>query len=276
MPTLPFDLLLESDPFHVATYPPGATYGPRQMHNWEFVWMLEGDASYTRDGESVAAPEGSIVLCRPGAQDAFRWDPARRTRHAYFHFELTGDSPPEWPPQAAWPVVRLPASGDTGHTLIALFRQLLSHGHHGDSLQIRLTALTLLATFVRAGAPDTRAEPPLPEAVSLIQTYIIQRLDQDPTTPISLTEMAAAACISPQYLCRLFRAATGRTPAETVILQRLERARTLLLRSNYTVAEIAELSGFASPFHFSRRFKDIYGLSPRGLRQSTAPTGAVD
>jgi transcriptional regulator GlxA family with amidase domain len=52
-----------------------------------------------------------------------------------------------------------------------------------------------------------------------------------------------------------------------VRLARLDRAATLLVRSNFSVQEIAELCGFASAFHFSRRFKEAYGQSPRELRQ---------
>ena len=59
----------------------------------------------------------------------------------------------------------------------------------------------------------------------------------------------------------------GRSPAETVRLARLDRAAILLARSNYTVGEVAALYGFASPFHFSRAFKDAYGLPPTEVRR---------
>ena len=80
----------------VATYPPGATFGPRRMRDYEFVWLLAGDAEYRRGSTRVAAPQGSLVLCRPGATDAFRWDAARRTAHGFFHFQIAS-FPPHWP-----------------------------------------------------------------------------------------------------------------------------------------------------------------------------------
>ena len=61
---------------------------------------------------------------------------------------------------------------------------------------------------------------------------------------------------------------------ETVRLARLDRAATLLARSNYSIGEIAAMCGFASPFHFSRRFKESYGEPPRALRDRVR-AGAV-
>jgi transcriptional regulator GlxA family with amidase domain len=47
---------------------------------------------------------------------------------------------------------------------------------------------------------------------------------------------------------------------------RLDRAATLLAHSNYTIAQVAEMCGFANPFHFSRRFKEAFGQSPSEVR----------
>jgi transcriptional regulator GlxA family with amidase domain len=44
----------------------------------------------------------------------------------------------------------------------------------------------------------------------------------------------------------------------------------LLARSNYSVNQIAALCGFASPFHFSRRFTEAYGPAPTAVRAAVA------
>jgi AraC-like DNA-binding protein len=91
-------------------------------------------------------------------------------------------------------------------------------------------------------------------------------LDENSAAEITLSELARAAFVSPEHLCRLFQSATGRSPMQTVRLARLDRALILLARSNYSVAQIAHLNGFASPFHFSRKFKDAFGCAPQQLR----------
>jgi AraC family transcriptional regulator len=268
--TLPFNLVLEY-PFAIATYPAGATYGPRHLRNWEFVWLIEGDAQYRRGDETVDAPEGSIVLCRPGAVDFFRWDPARRTRHAYFHFDLTGTFPSDWPAPDTWPYVRCPSQD--GDLLRVPFTYLLAAKDGGlPPLQTQLLALSLLTAFVSGhyepGATNDTVERALPDAVTRALAHLSRRLDAEPDAKITLAEMAAAGCVTPEYLCRLFSAATGRSPMQTVRLARLDRAASLLARTNYGIGEIATLCGFESPFHFSRAFKTAYGRSPRDLRRA--------
>lgn len=251
----------------VATYPPGATFGPRRLRDYEFVWIIDGEVEYGCDGATFAAPPGAIVLCRAGTTDFFRFDPAQRTRHAYFHFNLLS-WPRDWSAPEAWPYVRLTAEGDL---LRALFGHLLTWAGKGDPLQRELTVLQLLAAFV-SGEIATGAVPPdpLPPAVERAQSYIHERLDAAPDAPIALGDLALAAGVNREHLCRLFAAATGHSPMATVRLARLDRAAVLLARSNYRIGEVASMCGFASPFHFSRRFKDAFGHSPRDLRRRVA------
>lgn len=251
--------------FGVATYPPGATFGPRKMSDFEFVWVIEGDVEYHRGGCRVEAPPGAVVLCRPGAVDFFRWDPHLRTRHGFFHFNVL-TTPRDWPPRERWPLVRLPTEGDI---LRPLFRHLLTWAGCGDAFQCRLTMAMLMTAFL--SGETTMGDVPqasLPEPVERVCAYIYDHLEEAPAAVMDLAELADIACVTPEHLCRLFTAATGHSPMETVRLARLDRAAMLLARSNYAVSEIAALHGFASPFHFSRRFREAFGQSPRELRKA--------
>lgn len=262
----------------VATYLPGATFGPRSMRDYEFVWMVEGDATYRWNAEEFAAPEGSIVLCRPGGEDFFTWDRTRRTRHAYFHFDLRG-IPADWPAIATWPFVRRPREGDI---LRPAFGYMLTWSGRGSEALVRLTALQMVAAFVleqfdSGGIPRGS----LPEPVAGALQFIRRTLDRDMSAGISLGDLAGAAGVSEEHLCRLFRASVGHSPSETVRMARLDRAMILLARSNYSIGEVATMCGFASQFHFSRRFGDAFGMPPRTMRKRleqgrTPPTLLVD
>jgi AraC family transcriptional regulator len=249
----------------IAIYPPGATFGPRPMIDWEFVWMLEGDAEYSWNDTTVAAPEGSIVLCRPGGVDAFRWDPNRRTRHAFFHFDVL-HWPASWPPAQNWPFVRMPGADDI---MPVLFRHILAlyGGDYHLQLQVAMTHFMLAFWSGETSFPETPGDAP-PDPVSRALEFIHGRLETEPAQSITLPEIAQAACVSAEHLCRVMKNATGYSPLETVRLARLDRAATLLARSNFSVGEIANLCGFASAFHFSRRFKEAFELSPREVRRA--------
>ena len=247
--------------YGVASYPPGASFGPRVMQDWEFVWLIQGSAEYRWGEQVAAAPEGAVVLCRPGASDSFQWDRKHRTRHAFFHFQMA--SPPEgW---QEWPLVRAPVDDDL---LLSLFRSLLTWLEAGDPEQCLAAVSTMVAAF-RTGQRTTRPLPPesWPPAVEIACAAIFSRLSADPAQSISLGELAGIACVTPEYLCRLFKSTLHTSPSETVRLVRLDRAATLLTRSNYAVGEIAALCGFANPFHFSRAFRAAYGLPPTEFRR---------
>lgn len=255
----------------VATYPAGATFGPRATRDFEFVWVIEGNVEYRRDGMIVPAPPGSVLLCKPGGTDFFKWDENRRTRHGYFHFKILS-LPDNWPPMEEWPLIQPPVEGDI---LRPLFRHLLTLADRGDPQLLDVTMAHMLASFVTGEiAGGDVPQEALPEAVERALTYLHDSLEEDPSTSIHLADLAGAACVSPEHLCRLFKSSTGRSPVETVRLARLDRAAVLLARSNYSVAEISTVCGFSSPFHFSRRFKEAFGQSPRDLRKSLA-TGAI-
>jgi AraC-like DNA-binding protein len=259
-------LILETG-FFVANYPAGATFGPRHLRDWEFVWVIEGDAQYRWNDVTADAPEGSVVLCRPDAIDFFRWDPRRRTRHAFFHFRIGGTLPGGWPPPEAWALVR---DGRVSEDLLhPLFRHLLAWNGRADPAQTRFITLGLLSAFVTGQTQATDIpRDAQPDPVARVTAYIARRMDENPSVKISLGELAGVACVTPEHLCRVFKAATGRSPVETVRLARLDRALTLLARTNYSVAEVAALCGFENPFHFSRRFTAIYGQSPRAVRRA--------
>jgi AraC-like DNA-binding protein len=213
----------------------------------------------------VAAPEGSLVLCRPGAVDAFRWDMSQRTQHAFFHFQVQ-QFPEYWPDPDKWPLVRMPESDDI---IVTLFRYIMTRAGRLEPTAGLLALELMLETFV-SGESRVAAIPqtPLPEAVERAHRYLLSKLEREPRAPIPLGELARAAYVSPEHLCRLFKDSTGYSPLETVRLARLDRAATLLARTNYSVAEIASMTGFASPFHFSRKFKEAFGQAPRELRQA--------
>lgn len=256
--------------FGVATYPAGATFGPRALHDYEFVWLLEGESHYQRNDEVFDVWPGSILLCRPGVTDYFRWNEHRRTRHAYFHFEIA-QLPTHWPLQDSWPLLRLnEGGGDAGDDILRpLFRYLLTWLGRGDDSLCRSTVANLLTAFV-LGQVSMRDVPPeaLSDPVAHALKFIRDRLEVDAAAPLSLIDVAGAACVSSEHLCRLFQQELEQSPMKTVRLARLDRVAVLLARSNYSIAQIAHLCGFASPFHLSRQFKAAFGQSPTALRHA--------
>ncbi|MFI8367753.1 helix-turn-helix domain-containing protein [Streptomyces sp. NPDC085466] len=124
--------------------------------------------------------------------------------------------------------------------------------------------LTVLADEQR-GADTTDS----PSGVRVLMTRIRAHIDANLGDPdMSPATIARAHHISVRYLHKLFES-EDITVSRWIQRRRLEECRRALSRrsaANVTVAGIAHRWGFSSPSHFSRVFRDVYGVTPAGWR----------
>jgi AraC family transcriptional regulator len=92
--------------------------------------------------------------------------------------------------------------------------------------------------------------------------YIHAHLDRD----LSLFQIASIINISPTYFASLFKRATGTSPHQYVIQQRVERAKSLLSKTDMAIADIALQVGFSSQSHLTQQFKRLTGVTPKQVR----------
>ena len=83
----------------------------------------------------------------------------------------------------------------------------------------------------------------------------------------SLEELARQALTSRSELCRCFRRMLGMPPKEFLMQYRIQQAEILLKNSAYSIAEVAEFTGFSSPSHFGSCFLRYVGCTPREYRK---------
>ena len=74
--------------------------------------------------------------------------------------------------------------------------------------------------------------------------------------------------ISKNYLSEIFHQELGISPWEYLTRYRINQAKQMLKTNDRNITEIAALSGFDDPAHFSRIFKAHTGQSPKEYRNS--------
>jgi AraC family transcriptional regulator len=84
---------------------------------------------------------------------------------------------------------------------------------------------------------------------------------------VSVDEVANACGVSADQFGSIFKWSTGTSPHRWLVLQRIERAKSLLRRVDGSVADIALACGFANQSHFTRVFSREVGLSPTQWRR---------
>jgi AraC-like DNA-binding protein len=83
---------------------------------------------------------------------------------------------------------------------------------------------------------------------------------------LSLTDVAAIACLSPYHFSRSFKQAVGIGPKCYITQRRLERAKTLMRRTNLPLALIAQEAGFSDQSHLTSVFRRENGVTPGHYR----------
>ena len=85
---------------------------------------------------------------------------------------------------------------------------------------------------------------------------------------VLLAQVARECKLSVSHFARAFRKATGHPPHRWLVCRRVDRAKDLLQRSTFPMADIALQCGFADQASFSRAFKRVVGASPGGWRRA--------
>jgi AraC-like DNA-binding protein len=130
----------------------------------------------------------------------------------------------------------------------------------------------LLIELLRAEQSGRRSAAPALPATARAENQIVDRalqlLSGRVGQKLTLGELAAAVNVSIPYLCKLFGEHLGMPPGKYLSKIRLEECRVLLREGELSMGEIAGRMGFSSPQHFSRQFRQWFGMSPSEYARS--------
>lgn len=85
---------------------------------------------------------------------------------------------------------------------------------------------------------------------------------------LTVEEIAEVCQLNRSYFSKLFRDKIGCPPQEFLIRLRLSKAAELMRSTEHSIGDISAACGYPNQLHFSRAFKQRYGLSPREWRQN--------
>jgi AraC family transcriptional regulator, transcriptional activator FtrA len=138
---------------------------------------------------------------------------------------------------------------------------------HGSAVA-NTAARRLVVPPHRAGGKAQFATAPVParddHPLGALLPWVLERLDQ----PLTVEDLARRANMSARHLGRHFRAATGTTPLQWLLTQRIRRAQELLEATDDGVDAIAEATGMGTATTLRRHFNRTVGVPPDTYRRT--------
>ncbi len=246
--------------------------GGLHAHNeLEVCYAVQGACRVWSGNGFVGIREGELLIIPPGLPHAEGWIAADRS-YRLLWLALTEDTAEAftdtYAPRAGWMLSGRVHARGVGSELLRGTLQANNEAFASETdgyllkgvLLVVLARLREVALKAESGQPAGAGMRNLAEAVQ-------RHLDLHFGDPLTVAAVAARFRRSPNYLNRIFSECYGIGIHAYLLRRRLEAAHRLLTQHDLLVKEAAALVGFSDPLHFSRQYKQRFGISPSETRQ---------
>lgn len=256
----PFQFLPSAAPGIEAMQADSALAFGRHIHLQFGLGVIERGAQKSASGRgTVESGPGDTITVNPGeVHDGMPLgDGGRAWRMLYLEPALVAALAAEVHPAAPDTHFEFHAPTMRDARLAALVQALFDAATRSPAdaaalLRVEECLLLVLGSLLRPAGHQKPAA-----SVSTARTM----MDDDPTAPWSLAQLADAAGLSRYQLVRHFGQATGLTPHAYLLQRRLHHARRLM-GTGTTLADAAATSGFSDQSHLTRLFVRSFGITP--------------
>lgn len=153
--------------------------------------------------------------------------------------------------------------------------EMLYISRHKDESPFHLIGhLYLFLDYLLRSAADEQLE----HGSKLREFYIHEALtyiEHNFQNEITIEDIAGVCGLNRTYFGKIFKEALGKTPQEFLLNYRMLKAAELLKLTSLSIGDIGLAVGYANQMHFSRAFKNNYGISPREWRYQNHVNNAV-
>jgi len=143
--------------------------------------------------------------------------------------------------------------------------QALGTGHWGRERALGMLRI-LLSAFAQVSSQQKQDRSTLDnKRVAEARLFIMGHYHD---SNLSVDTVAAAVGLSASHLQTLFKKVTGSTPHQTLVDIRMRRAQNLLIETNFSIKEIAAMTGWGGQLYFSAAYHRHYGHPPSATRDA--------
>jgi len=242
----------------------GFTFPGEAHEPLELTYVDKGALHSVADGRDILLEQGDLVIYGPNQWHMQYADVDMSPSYITVTFDFAGESPAELLnrkftiPQSAVPLLQ------------RMLRELDRMDSFSANMVICLMQMLLLELLRDQVAPagtklrTTNAVNSENEIIRRAQQFISEHVREKLTVPL----VARHVDVSPSYLTALFRKNLQISPGEYVRRIKLQESKQMIREDNMNFTEIAAALQYSTVHHFSRQFKDKFGITPTEYAKS--------
>ena len=230
----------------------------------ELTYVDQGELHSVADGQDILLKQGDIAIFGPNQWHMHYADIGVAPRYVTITFDLEGaDLTPLLNKKLVAP-----------QQAVALLQQMLREQERMDAYsndmiisQLNMLLLILLREEAapRAGKLQTsNAVHSENEIIRQAQQYISAHIREKLSVPL----VARQVDVSPSYLTALFHKNLQISPGEYIRRIKLQESKQMIRENNLNFTEIAAALQYSTVHHFSRQFKEKFGITPTEYAKS--------
>ena len=218
------------------------TSWPHYHSLYEIYFMLEGNCTYIIDNKVYSVQAGDIVVIPDGMIHHTKYDNIKHSRILINCSKKYIPSSVQSGFSSGTYLYRNPFVVDEARKL---FEKTESEYKLGDAYSDEILVCLTHSLF-----------------------YLLLRNSDSCVTDITLSSLAKRFSVSPEHFSRMFKKETGLGFSKYLNSLRLQYAEHLLRSSDMqNITQIAEICGFEDSNYFSKKFKEVYGVSPKKVQR---------
>ena len=242
---------------------PGFVF-PGEAHPMlELTYVDQGSLHSVADGQDLLLEQGDVVIYTANQWHMQYADVGVAPRFVTISFELSGED------LAALKNQKFTA----GQQAVTVLHRMLQEQERGDEYStdmiIALLNQLLLILLRQQGEPTDKPKPSNSlhsenQIIQRAQQYISQHLREKLTVPM----VAKMIGVSPSYLTALFHKNLQISPGEYIRRLKLQESKQMIRENSMTFTQIAQALQYSTVHHFSRQFKEKFGITPTEYAKS--------
>jgi AraC-like DNA-binding protein len=219
----------------------------------ELLYVEQGSLHSVADGRKQFLQQGDFVIYGPRQWHMQFADTDVTPRCLRIFFEMQGDL-------KALQNRKFTATGETDRLIQQLLREQERTEAFADEMILALLnqlIVYLMRQTAGKSLPDSRMKGEY-RIIHQTQVYVSTHVWEDLSVPF----VASRVDMSPSYLTALFQKHLGISPGEYIRRVKLQESKQLIRENKLNFTEIAAELQYSTVHHFSRQFKEKFGMTP--------------